>query len=408
VDALRGYAYRIMGDNERAERLLVAAQDRSPQLQYRQWIAEIRTENGSPDAREDWRSLWRESDLDTIEGLDAAAWAATYQRLTTSSRELADRLAPLERLSVGDTTSLFVRGIAKVWDTTGREGWDDIGVAYDATIVPDTLERMTRFIRAIMLRAPVKDPASLARRLDELVAEKIVAVTQMFDGQPGRSALDVELDWLARRLDDDVARPAIAALRDAMDIAMRDDVADSSRGLRRDIETDPGQGTVLVSSGGPAMAEDPLHLLDEQDTTIQVALPPSWFAGLEGREETHHFFRRALPDARAAERRVGANEVVERAVRVRAEPDCEPDRVWIGPPASAVPIATVVDGQWYCPQSWLAGLTPDRRSAARPSAIPGLLTVPSPDDVIGRLGSWDSSETVARVVLRAAQDDLGR
>jgi tetratricopeptide (TPR) repeat protein len=393
--ALLAHALWQAGNAPRAVEHFVRAQELSPQLQYRQWLAELRTERDDPEANRDWRSLWRDSDIDTLDGLDAAAWAATYQGLTTSSRELANRLEPLERLVAGARTSLLVRGIARVWDrgSDADAGWDDLKAAYDWMTVPEEITQTTDLVRAMTLRTPVDDPHPLADRVSRLGEDRLAEVSQLVERQAGKPVHLTELDWFARRLDDHVVPPALAAVREAMDLAMRGEAVDREPD-EGTAETDVVQPEASSGDGDQAAQEE----------TIKVALPPSWFTALEGREETHEFFLRSLPDARAAARRVSAAESVDQPVRVRVEPDCEPDQVWVGSPGLTVPVATVVDGQWYCPRTWLLGLTPDRRSAATPSSVPGLLAVPPPVDAIARLGSWSSAETVARVVLNVTVD----
>ncbi len=411
-EALRGYSCRLLHRPDEAREHIAAADKLSPQLRYRQWIAEILTEGADDDAAEHWRLLWRDSDLETIEGLVVAAWAATYQRMTISCREIAARLAPLGELVACPRTSYLVRGIAAVWDSSGRDGWGDIEAAYDWTFPPLMMKQDEPFLVAMMSRAPVDDPSSLVAQLEALIETKSAEYAKTLDDRPSTPPVDVELEWLARRFEGSVVDEALPALRAAVELARASDPVIEALEDLGDLDTDfEDPAAVVDQSGDPHGVDDEgvsgdQVAADGSSAPVMVALPPSWFAELEGREETHILFRRALPDARSAERRTGIVPALDRPIRVRVEPDCEPDKVWVG--ASDGPtesVASVLDGHWYCPVEWLPGLSSARSTASTATALPWLLEVPAPDGVIGRLSSWSAAETVARVVLRAVRDE---
>lgn len=391
IDGLKGYAYSRLDRPAEAKESFDLALAASPWLFYRQWAAEHYTRRDETAAADLWRALWKDANLDDPSELEMAMWAAAYKGLWVSVVELADRLDATERHMFGVKSSALASGLANIVATHGQDGWDRIEHGLAATNVSIDLEISAQLARAMLARATGPRPDLILDRFDNLVAEHRDALSGALGPDDMSIWMERELVRVMERLDDsrfsqvanNIGRVVAAAINVETPNVTIEGAEDSAPSVE------------------PALGVEESTASDQD--RIAVVMPPSWFEQWEGRETEHEFFVRALPFARAAIRRTRPSNVLDRAVRVRTDPDCEPDRFFVETSDGVRTLTGINDGRWYCPDEWVPGLREERRGSARATPVRhDLMSVDPPTDASGRLSSWSSDETVARLVLEIA------
>ena len=386
----------MRGDVKEAAEQLREAVDLEPsEVLYRRWRAELLTSAGDPEAADEWRHIWRDADLDTLEGLTAATWAATYQGLLKSARELSERLDRTEVMIAGERTGALVRGLTLLADGN-QGGWDDIRETLDWETVVGSVREVGDNLKDLMRRGDLARRADDLQRVHALVDERVAQLAARFptdgDDATGASA-EAELTWFCERGAggelQDVVNAAVQAVRVA---------------FQRVAGTPPAssKGEHLPTTGGSpdAKAASDAQSSDRlEPPVVRIGMPPHWFGGFEGRESEHGMFTGALPDARAWARRALPRVVQWPAVQVWLDDDSGPDDVFAQISGGDHSAFLVHRSAWYCPPTWLVALPPERRERAAPDDSTGLHRVPEPATPLERLMSWTADDVAARLPL---------
>ncbi|MEU1972676.1 hypothetical protein ABZ477_13525 [Microbacterium sp. NPDC019599] len=386
--ALRAYAQLMLDDEAGVPTLrkLSAGGD----VLYTDWLAEFYTARGSREAQELWESVLENANRDDRREANFAAAAALYLGRDDIVAEMGERFRHEERLQVGWMTGRWTTALSKLITTGGAQGAAELADAFSYVFNSEDVERMRALSAGVIrarLRRPREGPA--LARLDEIAAEAS-ARARRYPHDDVRVRMLAELEWVTSRLADELVTATI----------------DEFIGTVVDDLTRP----TAEDAAAAATAEEGGETPDGEATPpITAYVPPSWFAGWEGRESDHEVFGRGLPLARAAVARRNPPEFQVEGVIIGVDPSCEPSRIAVSPsgytrPGDEINIFEIesFDG-WYCNAEWLSGLSDARRRSAVAVGDGGLYRLAAPIDALERISSWSGPETVARGILRTAE-----
>jgi tetratricopeptide (TPR) repeat protein len=409
--ALLGLAHRMAGGYKEALRYLADATTQDDEIVYQYWHAKLLDLTGDQAAAEEaWRAVWRDADIETVTGLEAAGCAALHQGMLTSAAELAARLEKLTAGLMDEVSGPVVRGVAAVLE--GSEvRWEVLEAALSSVSARFAIEDLADMIYATLKqvshaqsrRAQSSDSGGLLRdedvqRFERLLADRAAAIADRWqDGEvdgPDARAAQRELDWLVERTAAlPIAASVAAALVDLRRAMERLDADLDGATQAEAAALEASELEVIEDQDGSPKSMDEVTPR-EDDRVVRVAVPPRWFSGYEHRELEHPMFKVALPQARAA----AATKRVDLEVRVqvRVEEDCGRDQVWLEVPDRPRRVIRVDSDRSYAPESWLPAIVPHRRENADWNADLGLYMVFWPADAHDRLSSWSAEEVVSR------------
>jgi tetratricopeptide (TPR) repeat protein len=396
VAALNAMTYRARRDAAQAATKMKDAVDLEPsEVLYRRWRAELLSIAGDPQATTEWRQIWRDADLETLDGLYAATLAATHQGLLASAKELAERLNSTQVMTAGDRTGLLVRGLTRLADRD-EQGWADIRETLDWEIVAESVQEVGQSVGAMLRSSGLAQVAEAPRRVAALVDDRVAQIRATLpngDGE-GRASADAELVWFrahaAGQQLEDVVKDAAEAVRVAFDLPVP-----APQGSPEADGSGATDGSAdVVGSGDQESTDVP------EAPVLYLGVPRKWFEGYEGRELTHDIFTRALPDARAWARRV--RPLVNQWPSVQVWPDDSGSDSVVTQTTDGAQTAFLVHRPaWYCPPNWLAALPAERREKATPNPSTGFYVLPGPTTPIEQLTCWTAEDVAARLTLLA-------
>jgi len=404
---------------ERLDQALAAANDALRIEPLNVWYRLVRADlllraGKDHQAGEDFEYVWRESQLDRLDGLGFAARAAIELDLGSDAVTLNTQVLELAAATAGDYSVRFNQGAVLVL-TGDPQGLPYLDAAVQIAATPLATEYLRTRLDHLTAQLRGKDSAmdltGVARELDTRAAQ-IAA-----DTSPPRAQVEAELDRVARTDQYPPEVRELATLAAALTqawccVALGDPGAPALLAdLAREHPEYPELGSAAQElaaapppgqepAGGQAATGQAQPAPDGQ--VLQAYLPLSWFAGLADPLD-NEIIKRFIPDARARlRRRTGA---VLPGVHFRDDAELEPAGFRIVLDGSVAAAGQLRSQRWYCPAHLAMALGGQVRAqlssapeAAGPAPFPELGSFPEPadPDPLTVLVAWPPAEVVAR------------